>query len=137
MSEGAIAKTLPALYTLAPRGPQAEGSGQLGLTQSLFHSGKLSIRSKGLIQIEGQGTLRMNPADAARLAVTDGDRVRLSNKRGDLTTTIKLAERVPEGSVWFPDHFAQEAVKLFECTIDPVTKVPAFRTASVSIVKAR
>ena len=134
---GGYRQTLPALYTLTPRGPQAEGSWQIGLTQSLFHSGKLSIRSKGLIQIEGQGTLRMNPADAARLAVTDGDRVRLSNKRGDLTTTIKLAERVPQGSVWFPDHFAQEAVKLFECTIDSVTKVPAFRTASVSIVKAR
>jgi len=132
---GGFRQTLPTLYTLAPRGPQAEGSWQIELVQSLFHSGKLSVRSKGLIQIEGKGALRMNPADATRLAVTDGDRVRLSNKRGELITTIKLAERVPQGSVRFPDHFAQEAVKLFECTIDPVTKVPAFRTASVSIVK--
>ena len=132
---GGFRQTLPTLYTLAPRGPQAEGSWQIELTQSLFHSGKLSVRSKGLIQIEGKGALRMNPADATRLAVKDGDRVRLSNKRGELITTIKLAERVPQGSVRFPDHFAQEAVKLFECTIDPVTKVPAFRTASVSIVK--
>jgi NADH-quinone oxidoreductase chain G len=132
---GGFRQTLPALYTLAPRGAQAEGSWQIGLTQSLFHSGKLSVRSKGLIQIESKGALRMNPADATRLAVNDGDRVRLSNTRGNLTTTVKLAERVPQGSVCFPDHFAQETVKLFECTIDPVTKVPAFRTASVSIVK--
>lgn len=132
---GGFRQTLPALYTLAPRQAQAEGSWQIGLTQSLFHSGKMSVRSKGLIQIEGQGALRMNPADAAKLAVNDGDRVRLSNKRGDLITTVKLAERVPRGSVRFPDHFAQQAVKLFECTIDPVTKVPTFRTASVSIAK--
>ena len=132
---GGFRQTLPALYTLTPRAPHAEGSWQINLTQSLFHSGKLSVRSKGLIQIEGRGTLRMNPADAIKLAVNDGDRVRLSNKRGDVTTTIKLAERVSQGSVWFPDHFAQEAMKLFECTIDPVTKVPAFRAASISIAK--
>jgi NADH-quinone oxidoreductase chain G len=126
---------LAARYTLTPREPQAEGSWQIGLTQSLFHSGKLSVRSKGLIQIEARGELRINPSDAERLGVHDGDRVRLSNKRGEVTTTVKLRERVPQGSVWFPDHFAQEAVNLFECTIDPVTKVPAFRTASVSIVK--
>jgi len=127
--------TVAPLYTLAPHGPQTEGPWHIRLTQSLFHSGKLSTRSKGLIQIEGQSTLRMNPADATSLAVIDGDRVSLSNKRGDLTLTVKLAERVPQGWVWLPDHFAQEAMKLFECTIDPVTKVPAFRTASVSIVK--
>jgi hypothetical protein len=38
--------------------------------------------------------------------------------------------------VWFPDHFAQRASALFDCTLDPFTKVPAFRTTSVSIVKA-
>jgi formate dehydrogenase alpha subunit len=132
---GGYRQDLAPRYTLAPRGSQTEGSWHIALTQSLFHSGKLSTRSKGLIQIEGQGALRINPADATRLAVTNGDRVRLSNKRGTLTTIVKLVERVPQGSVWFPDHFAQEMVTLFECTIDPVTKVPAFRTSSVSIVK--
>ena len=107
----------------------------LGLVQSLFHSGKLSTRSKGLIQIEPQAALRINPVDAERLTLTDGDRVRISNKRGDVTTAVKLAERVPQGSAWFPDHFAQEAANLFECTVDAETKVPSFRTASVCILK--
>ena len=79
----------------------------------------------------------MNRADAARLALKDGDRVRLSNGRGRLTTSVKLVERVPPGTVWFPDHFAQEATQLCDCTIDPVTKVPAFRTASISIEKVQ
>jgi len=51
-------------------------------------------------------------------------------------TTVKLVERVPAGTVWLPDHFAQQGSTLFDCTVDPVTKVPAFRTTSVSIVKA-
>ena len=124
-------------YTLAPRRPPAEGTAwYIRLTQSLFHSGKLSTRAKGLLQLEEHAVLRMNRAEADRMGIADGDRVRVSNQRGDLTTTVKLVERVPPGTVWFPDHFAQKASALFDCTVDPVTKVPAFRTASVSIVKA-
>ena len=108
---------------------------ELRLVQSLFHSGKFSTRSKGLIQIEAKGALRINPVDAARLTLVDGDRVRLSNQRGALMTTVKLRERVPQGALWFPDHFAQEAANLFECAIDPHTKVPSIRVTAVSMVK--
>jgi anaerobic selenocysteine-containing dehydrogenase len=105
------------------------------LTQSLFHSGKLSTRAKGLLELEQQGVLRMNRSEAGRLGIHDSDRIRVSNQRGEFMTTVKLLERVPEGTLWFPDHFAQEALGLFDCTIDPVTKAPAFRTTSVSIEK--
>ena len=122
-------------YTLPERAVRQEGTVQLGLVQNLFHSGKLSTRSKGLLQIEPSGYLQMNPVDAARFALGAGDRVRLSNKRGEFTTTVKVFDRVPEGLAWFPDHFAQEALPLFDCVIDPDTKVPSFRTATVSVTK--
>ena len=122
-------------YTLEAPTPHPEGSLQLELVQSLFHSGKLSTRSKGLVQIEGTGALRMSPRDAARWALRDGDRVRLSNARGELVAPVKVVGRVPQGLVWFPDHFGQAAIHLFDCSIDPVTRVPAFRTTAVSMVK--
>jgi formate dehydrogenase alpha subunit len=105
------------------------------LTQSLFHSGKLSTRAKGLLQLEEQAVLRMNRSEAGRLGIADGDWVRVSNQRGEVTTTVKLVERVPPGTAWLPDHFAQEASVLFDCTVDSVTKVPTFRTTSVTIAK--
>ena len=124
------------LYS-GPRRLQTDGTTwHMRLTQSLFHSGKLSTRAKGLLELEAQPMLRMNRSEAERLNIADGDRVRVSNRRGELVTTVKRVERVPAGTVWFPDHFAQRASLLFDCTVDPVTKVPAFRTTSVSIVKA-
>ena len=123
-------------YTLPPRAVRQEGTVQLGLVQSLFHSGKFSTHSKGLLQIEPSAFLQMNPVDAARFALGSGDRVRLSNNRGQFITTVKVLERVPEGLAWLPDHFAQEALRLFDCVIDPDTKVPSFRTATVSVLKA-
>jgi predicted molibdopterin-dependent oxidoreductase YjgC len=122
-------------YTLLERAVRPGGTVQLGLVQNLFHSGKLSTHSKGLLQIEPSGFLQMNPVDASRFALGAGDRVRLSNKRGEFTTTVKVLDRVPEGLAWFPDHFAHEALSLFDCVVDPDTKVPSFRTASVSVTK--
>lgn len=123
-------------YTLPARTRRPDGTVQLGLVQHLFHSGKLSTHSKGLLQIEPSGRLQMNPVDAARFALGTGNRVRLSNSRGEFTTTVTVLDRVPEGLAWFPDHFAQDALRLFDCVIDPDTKVPSYRTASVSVVKA-
>jgi formate dehydrogenase alpha subunit len=122
-------------YTLPARAVRPEGTVQLGLVQSLFHSGKLSTHSKGLLQIEPSGFLQMNPLDAARFAIDAGDRVRLSNSRGEFTATVKVYDRVPEGLAWLPDHFAQDALRLFDCVIDPDTKAPSCRTASVSVMK--
>jgi formate dehydrogenase alpha subunit len=87
------------------------------------------------MQIEGEGALKINPRDAARFALKDGDRVRLSNVRGETTVKIKIMGRVPQGSAWFPDHFGQTAAHLFECTIDPVTRTPSIRTTFVSMMK--
>jgi NADH-quinone oxidoreductase chain G len=126
---------LAARYRIITRKPRPDGTVQLELVQSLFHSGKLSTRAKGLLQVEGGGALRLNPSDAARFALVDGDRVRLSNSRGEMTATVKIAGRVPEGLAWFPDHFGQRAMHLFDCVIDPVTRVPYVRTTSVSMIK--
>ncbi len=128
-------RDLATRYHPIPRASRPDGTVRLELAQSLFHSGKLSTRSKGLLQVEGSGRLRISPSDAARFALSDGDRVRLSSTSGEMTTEVKIMERVPQGTAWFPYHFGQAAVQLFECAIDPITHVPSFRTATVSMMK--
>jgi len=122
-------------YRLDAPVSRPDGTVQLELVQSLFHSGKFSTRAKGLVQVEGKGMLRINPVDAARFMLSDGDRVRLTNARGEMTAEIAVVGRVPEGVAWFPDHFSQTATHLFDCAIDPVTRVPYFRTTAVSMIK--
>jgi formate dehydrogenase alpha subunit len=128
-------RDLATRYRPIPRTSRPDGTVRLDLTQSLFHSGKLSTRSKGLLQVEGSGRLRISPLDAARFALSDGDRVRLSSTSGEMTTEVKIMERVPQGTAWFPYHFGQAALQLFECAVDPITHVPSFRTATVSMMK--
>ena len=122
-------------YRLTPQKSRPDGTLQVGFGQSLFHSGKLSTRSKGLRQIEDRGQLRINPVDADRFALMDGDRVRLCSTSGEMTTEIKIMARVPQGTAWFPDHFGQPALGLFDYAVDPITHVPSFKTATVSMMR--
>ncbi len=128
-------RDLAARYRLVVPKTRPDGTLRLDFVQSLFHSGKFSTRSKGLLQIEDRGRLRINPVDAARFALVNGDRVRLSSTSGEMTTEVTLVERVPQGTAWFPDHFGQAAVRLFDCVIDPITHAPALRTATVSMMR--
>ncbi len=128
-------RDLAARYQLVVPKSRPDGTLRLDLVQSLFHSGKFSTRSKGLLQVEDRGRLRINPVDAARFALVNGDRVRLSSTSGEMTTEVTLVERVPQGTAWFPDHFGQAAVRLFDCVIDPITHAPSLRTATVSMMR--
>jgi formate dehydrogenase alpha subunit len=106
---------------------------RLMLTQSLFHSGKLSTRAKGLMLVASQGVLSVSPLDASRLGLEDGARVHVSNGRGHMTTTVKIQDRVPAGLVLFPEHFDQDVRRLLEVVMDPVTRVPYFKLAKVTV----
>ena len=129
------ASDLSTRYGLSAASPQAGMSLVFG--QSLFHSGKLSRKAKGLLEVQSSGALRMNPADAARLGVVEGDVVRVSNTQGEATTTVTIRQRVPAGMLWFPEHFNESLKPLVSWSVDPVTRVPYCRLAHVSIEKVR
>jgi formate dehydrogenase alpha subunit len=105
--------------------------------QSLFHSGKLSTKAKGLLEVQSTGTLRMNPEDAGRLGLVDGELVRLANGQGQATAILSIRARVPAGMVWFPEHFNDTLKPLVDWSVDPLTRVPHCRLAHVSIEKVR
>ncbi|TLY14516.1 MAG: hypothetical protein E6K69_07755 [Nitrospirae bacterium] len=90
-----------------------------------------------MLQIQAAGFLGLNPANAQQIGVAEGDRVRISNDQGEMTTTVKLLDRVPEGLALFPEHFAEDARRLLRLSTDPQTGVPSYRTAQVKIEKAQ
>jgi len=132
------AEDLKERYSLAGSRFEVRGSGKeqtltLLMQQSLFHSGKYSTRAKGLLQIQSTGALAVNPTDAGRLGLADGSWVRLSNQQGEVTTTVKLLDRIPEGLAVFPEHFDQDLRRLVSVTADPQTGVPYCKSAKVRI----
>ncbi len=106
--------------------------------QVLVHSGKLSTEAPGLIKIApNTGKLRVALQDMERLGLKEGEKVRLTSDRGSLQVGVQPDVSVAPGTCFFPEHFNEPPVKdLMTVSVDPVTGVPAFKLAWVSIERA-
>lgn len=108
----------------------------VSLRQSLFHSGKFSLKADGLLKVEHAGKLYLHPTEALERGIHEGDQVTLSNERGHVRVTVGLRERIPLGMAVFPEHFDQEIRQVLPYDVDPETHVPYYKLMRVRIEKA-
>ena len=118
----------------------AQGSGRpygLKLIQLIYHSGKLSTKASGLMDISpNTGALRMSPEECERLGVAEGGRVRVTSDQGSLELSVEADINMLPGTCAFPEHFNDPPVKdLVRVVVDPVTRVPYFKATQVTIEK--
>jgi len=120
-----------------PEADQAARPFALTIGQVLYHSGKLSTRASGLLQLyPSKGRLQMNPEDIAQLQIGPQDVVRVTSARGALELRTEPNPDLAPDTCFFPEHFNEPPIKdLAECIVDPVTGVPAFKFARVAIEK--
>lgn len=109
----------------------------LVMGQVLYHSGKLSTRASGLVQIQpNSGRLGMNPKDIERLGLNETSHVTVSSGAGSVRLRIKPDHNVMPGTCFYPEHFSDPPVKdLMTVEADPTTGVPYFQSTRVSIEK--
>jgi len=101
-----------------------------------FHTGSMTRRTKVLDGIVKAGIVEINPADASKLGVTSGDRIRVVTRRGAIETNVAVVERVTEGAIFVPFHFAEASANvLTNDALDPVAKIPEFKVCAARLEK--
>ena len=65
-----------------------------------FYAGAMVGKVDGFNTLKGEGTVEINPADANKLGIDDGDTVKVSSRRGELTAQAKITEASPVGVVY-------------------------------------
>ena len=110
----------------------------LMLGQIIYHSGKLSTRSSGLVTMyPNHGSLHLGPDDIESLGLGETDRVKISSATGFVEMPFRLDDSLPSGLCFFPEHFSDPALQnLIPCTTDPVTGVPYFKAGAIKLTKA-
>ncbi len=131
--EEGFAASLESRYRLMPRPMPSEGMMTLHVGQTLFHSGKLSTHSKGLLALQSEGVLLINPLDAERIGLEEGGQAQLTNDQAQVTVKVKVLERIPKGLAMFPEHFDGEAKRLLKVSTDSMSSVPYFKTTQVRV----
>ena len=62
-------------------------------------------RTPELMEIEGKSFIEMNEEDAERLHISNGEKVRVSSRRGSIETTARVGTKTSPGESWMPFHF--------------------------------
>jgi anaerobic selenocysteine-containing dehydrogenase len=97
----------------------------------------MTRKVEGLNLLKPEGTVEINPADAEKLGIADGDMVRVGSRRGELTARAKVTEASPVGVVFMTFHFAESPANLLtNPALDPVAKIPEYKVCAVRVEKA-
>lgn len=82
------------------------------------------------------GYVDINPADAAKLSIEEGESLKVTSRRGHISIKARLTEGVQPGTVFIPMHFSECAVNILtDTTLDPEAKIPGFKVCAVRLEK--
>ncbi len=99
-----------------------------------YHTGSLTRRVGGLNALLDSERVQIHPADASRLQVAEGDRVRVSSRRGEVTAAVEITTRVPEGVVFMDFHFAESPTNaLTSSAQDPIARIAELKVCAVRV----
>ncbi|HEY3442845.1 MAG TPA: molybdopterin-dependent oxidoreductase [Paludibaculum sp.] len=104
-----------------------------------WHTGSLTRRIPILHQAVPNSYVELNPIDAKRIGVRNGEGVRLTSRRGTLVLPAMIdgRGRPPEGMVFVP--FFDESLLINELTLDafcPISKQPDYKKCAVKVERA-
>jgi formate dehydrogenase alpha subunit len=101
-----------------------------------YHSGSMTRVSPTLNQEVPEGYVEISPVDAKTMAIKDGERVKVSSRRGEIQIKAKISHKVNRGVVFIPFHFAETAANvLTNSAYDPVAKIPEYKVCAVKVEK--
>jgi assimilatory nitrate reductase catalytic subunit len=100
-----------------------------------YQSGAQTRRVPELSAAQPELRAELHPATALAHGIADGDPVLLSNGRGRVVARAALDAGMRTDCVFLPFHFAGEASAnlLTSSATDPVSSMPGFKNASVSL----
>jgi nitrate reductase NapA len=139
--KGGKAHLIARPYEAAAESPDAEYPFWLctGRVIEHWHTGSMTRRIPLLHKAMPEAYVELNPLDASKMGIKEGDGVKLTSRRGEIVLKARLEGRgnPVAGTVFVP--FFDEAKLINELTLDamcPISKQPDYKKCSVKVEKA-
>jgi len=129
-------KARMATVTNTPPGEQVSSEYPILLTTGRivlhYNGGSMTMRSISLEERESELYIEINPEDAARLKLADGDMVVVTTRRGEAEARARVTEKVKPGVAFMPFHWHGTNI-ITSDALDPVSKIPEYKMAACRI----
>lgn len=101
-----------------------------------WHTRTLTGRTSTLEREAPKPYVEINPEDARRLNIKDNQMVKVISRRGEVTLSAMVTDRVAEGSLFIPFHYKEGAANLLTINaVDPIAKIPEYKVCAVKVEK--
>jgi ferredoxin-nitrate reductase len=113
-----------------------------GLVYGQYHSRTRTSKVPILNRAVSEALAEINPSDAKKYKVRDGEMVNISSKRGTVIVRAKINDSVMAGNLFLPYHFSYLAGKnkainvLTNRAFDEFAKQPEYKACAVKIERA-
>jgi formate dehydrogenase alpha subunit len=97
-----------------------------------YNSGSMTRRSPSLDERDPELYVEINPKDAARLKINDGDAVLVKTRRGEAEAVARVSDKVKPGVAFMPFHWSGTNI-ITSDALDPVSKIPEYKMAACKI----
>jgi formate dehydrogenase major subunit len=102
-----------------------------------YHTGTMTRLSKGSMERCPESLVEINPLDAEKLGIGDGQTVKVTSRRGTLQAKAKITTRSDAGTIFMNFHFHEAAVNLLtNPALDPTAKIPEYKVCAVRVEAA-
>ncbi len=100
-----------------------------------WHGGTITRRVQGLLELAPRLEVALHPVDAARLGVENGETIRVTSRRGELTGYAQLTEAVRPGAIFVPFVKLGDSAANFltNPAFDPASKIPEYKVCAVRV----
>ena len=102
-----------------------------------YQSGTQTRRVATLSEAEPEPTAQMHPTLARRVGAADGDKVRLTTRRGEAVMTVRIVSGIRPDTVFAPFHWggAGNVNRLTNPALDEYSRMPEFKVCAVAVAR--
>ncbi len=101
-----------------------------------YNFGSMTRKTSGIEKICSEALAEINPLDANRLELNEGDWIWMTSRRGKVKTRITITDNSQVGTVFIPYHFAEVPVnQLTLNNLDRLSRSPQYKICSIKIEK--
>lgn len=99
-----------------------------------WHTGTMTRRAQVLDALQPIPFVEMNAEDMTQLQIQEGEKVKVSSRRGEIQLEARHSSSIQRGSVFIPFHFREAAAnELTIDALDPDGKIPELKFCAVRI----
>ena len=101
-----------------------------------YHSATMTRRVAGLEELDSNEWLKINPADAAKFGIEDGQWVEVTSRRGTIKVQAKVTDICRTGMCSMTFHFHESRTnEITNPALDPIAKIPETKVTAVKVKK--